>query len=145
MENEINTDEEKVTKTQWEKRVNVFQYIYSLIVINDFDRNISKAAYESEDFDVDQLKTIEYFINNRQEIITKISDNLNPNWTYDRISGVDKALLITAYAEYKALGTHKNILIDQTLITAKRYTELQSTGYINAILDKILVTDEKQE
>ncbi|MBO6041644.1 hypothetical protein J6P52_00460 [bacterium] len=43
-----------------------------------------------------------------------------------------------ALGEYNILHTNKRIIIDQTLITAKRYSNPNAYKYINAILDKIL-------
>jgi transcription termination factor NusB len=53
---------------------------------------------------------------------------------------VDKAILLTAISEFKSIKIDAKIIIDQALVTAKYYGEQNSSGYINAILDKILIS-----
>ena len=46
--------------------------------------------------------------------------------------------MLCAVAEFVVLEIPKNIIIDQSLITAKNYNIDDSYKYINAILEKIL-------
>jgi transcription termination factor NusB len=54
------------------------------------------------------------------------------------LSVVDQAILLSSISEYKALNIDMKIVIDQALVNAKYYGEINSVKYINAILDKIL-------
>jgi transcription termination factor NusB len=56
----------------------------------------------------------------------------------ERIPQVDKAVLMTAYAEFKTLSIERKIVIDQAIVTTKHFADPSSTKYINAILDKII-------
>ncbi len=49
-----------------------------------------------------------------------------------------QAILIVCYCEVKALNQEIAIAIDQALITADRYGQLDNKKFINAILDKVL-------
>jgi transcription termination factor NusB len=49
-----------------------------------------------------------------------------------------KAILFSAYSESKTLGIDKKIIIDQAIVTTKKYSELNDYRFINAILDKII-------
>lgn len=101
-------------------------------------KKIKQQAFEKELFQNDQMQIIEYFADNRQNIIDLICKQLAPNWTWARIPQVDKAILITAYAEFSALQIDRKIIIDQAIITTKHFSEPNSVAYINAILDKII-------
>lgn len=124
---------------QWEKRVQVFHYIYETLMLgNNSSKEIIKKAFEQYSFDSDQMKIIEYFANNKQEIIRIISAKLAKNWSWDRISIVDQAIMIEAYSEAKSSNIDKKVIIDQALITANKYGESSDKKFINAILDKII-------
>lgn len=126
--------------TQWKRRVNLFRLIYAFIETQNIDTDIiSNLEYdevESEGF-ANQREILKNIIDNYDKYKEIIGANLK-NWTFERISDVDKALFLCALGEYNVLHTNKKIIIDQTLITAKRYSAPNSYRYINAILDKIL-------
>lgn len=127
-----------MSKNQWEKRVEVFHYVYSTLMSNVKHKDIIKNAFEQFTFSADQMKIIEYYANNKQEIINLISTKLQNNWTWERVSVVTQAILITSYSESQALTIDKKIVIDQALITASKYCEPNEKKFINAILDKII-------
>ena len=126
--------------TLWKKRVNLFRLIYAFLQTNNSEQeiinNIDDDEISGETF-VEQRKILKNIIDNFDKYKEIINNNLR-KWSFDRISDVDKALFLCALGEYNVLHTHKRIIIDQTLITAKRYTNPNAYKYINAILDKIL-------
>lgn len=126
--------------TQWKKRVNLFRLIYAFLQTNNSEQeiinNIDDDEIGGETF-VEQRKILKNIIDNFDKYKEIVNNNLK-NWSFDRISDVDKALFLCALGEYNVLHTNKSIIIDQTLITAKRYSNPNAYKYINAILDKIL-------
>jgi N utilization substance protein B len=81
---------------------------------------------------------IDFFADHYPEIIKLISQHLEVRWTWERIPQVDKAVLISAYCEFKVTRLERKIVIDQSLVTIKHFGEPNSVKYINAILDKII-------
>ncbi len=126
--------------TQWKKRVNLFRLIYAFIETNNSEyeiiNNIDDDEISNESFK-EQREILNNIIIHYDEYKQLISNHLR-NWTFDRISDVDKALFLAAIGEANVLKTSKKIIIDQTLITAKRYSNPTAYKYINAILDKII-------
>ena len=49
-----------------------------------------------------------------------------------------QAILIVCYCEVKVLNTPIAVAIDQALVTADKYGQLDNKKFINAILDKAL-------
>lgn len=125
---------------QWKKRVNLFRLVYSFLETNNTDieivDNLEEDDVVGENFK-DQRKILKNVIENLESYKELISKHLK-NWSFERISDVDKALFLSALGEYNVLKTNKNIIIDQTIITAKRYSSPIAYKYINAVLDKIL-------
>lgn len=115
------------------------RYIY-MTTMNDIitATDIINDATSNHKFDDFQLAVIKYYASNRENIIKLLSSHLAQLWTWDRLSMIDKAVLLAAYCEAKSIKTDKKIIIDQSLLTIKHYADPRSTAYINAILDKVI-------
>ncbi len=124
-------------KAQWQKRVDVTQYVY-ICLMSDFDADKIKIDMLNYEFNANQLKLLEYFADNKNEIIGLFSKHLKETWTWDRIAPLTQAIMIVAYCEVKSLNRQVPIAIDQALITADKYGQLDNKKFINAVLDKIL-------
>lgn len=125
------------SKTQWQKRVDVTQYFY-ICLMSEFDTKQIKVDMLNYELDANQLKVIEYFADHKDQIIKLFSNNLGKNWTWDRIAPMQQAIMCEAYCEVKALNRPVPVAIDQALITADKYGQLDAKKFINAILDNIL-------
>ncbi len=123
---------------QWEQRVALFKYIYACLVGEIDEESIVTEAHQKSNFDADQMKVLEYWVANNKTILVILGKHLNKTWTWKRLSYIDQALLIEAYSESKTLETPKAVLIDQTIITARKYSNDETYKFINAILDKVL-------
>lgn len=129
-----------MNQTQWEKRVRVVQIIYSYLIteVKD-DTNFLKFCLNEYKIDLFQLKIIEVFIKNKAKIIELIERNsINKNWSFIQLNFVVRAILIEAISEKIAHKTDKAILIDQSIITTKKFCDESNTDYVNALLDKVL-------
>ena len=122
---------------QWEKRVQIVKFLYSFLIKKNSISETKKEAFEYN-FDANQLRVIEYCLNNFQAIHLILDSQVNSKWQFDRLNYVDQAILLEAYSEYQVSKTDKAILIDQSIITAKKYSDDSSFKYINAILEKVL-------
>lgn len=135
----MNNRDSNSSLVQWEKRVILFKYIYSQLLKNE---PIAVAKQKFFDYfgsiDANFVMVLEYFLDNKEFIIKELSKNLQPNWTFDRLNFVDQAILIEAYSEYKTLNVDKAVIIDQAIISCKKYSDPDNYEYINAILDKTL-------
>lgn len=125
--------------TQWEKRVLLFKNIYSQL-LKEEPINLAKKNFVENFLKIDAqfISVYEYFLDHKDEIIKTISKNIPNSWSFDRLNIVDQAILFEAYSEYKVLKIDKAIIIDQAIISSKKYSDLKSHEFINAILDKIL-------
>ena len=73
---------------------------------------------------------------NINDYITDISSYLK-NWTFDRLSYIDQAILLESYSEIKSKINNKNIVIDEAIRIAKEYSNEDSYKYINGVLDNL--------
>lgn len=127
-------------KPQWQKRVDTTQYLYSSLVKSLKGDELRTDFFNADNynFDANQLKLLEYYANHQDEIVKLFSSNLGQNWTWERIPVMAQAILIICYCEVKALDTPIAVAIDQALVTAEKYGQLDNKKFINAILDKVL-------
>lgn len=125
--------------TQWEKRVLLFKSIYSQL-IREEPIAIAKEKFTKSFLKIDAqfIAVFEYFLDHENEIKQIISNNIPNNWAFDRLNLVDQAILFEAYSEYKVLHIDKAIIIDQAIISSRKYSDIKSPEFINAVLDKIL-------
>jgi len=124
-------------KKQWQKRVDLTQFIYSCLM-QDLSKNQIIEYATNYPFDANQLKVIEYFAANQKDMTGLFASNLALNWSWDRIAVMQQSILFVAYCEVKALKLAKAIAIDQALVTAKKYGQQEAVKFLNAILDKVL-------
>ncbi|MGL5591659.1 MAG: transcription antitermination factor NusB [Mycoplasmoidaceae bacterium] len=120
---------------QWEKRIIVFQYIYSCLIKQDFDSDNIPDEIKNDEY---IFSIVEYALNNFSEIKKIIVSNLKENWKWDRVAEVDLAIIVSTYSEYKISKIDRKILIDQAIVTSKNYSDEKSYKFINFILDRML-------
>jgi N utilization substance protein B len=82
---------------------------------------------------------IEYFAKNQNEINQLVKNNIGEKWSWERIKPILKAIIFSAYSEYKTLNIAKKIVIDQAIINTKKYSDFNDYKFVNAILDKIII------
>ena len=81
------------------------------------------------------IKIIESVINNKVRIDDLIANN-SQNWSFDRISIIDKSILRMAISEL-FMSTPKTAVINEAIEIADKYGEKDSKSFINGILDTI--------
>ena len=138
----------KKNDTMWKKRVNFFRLVYAYLQTHKPANELIQDAelVNPNEAGVDQQALLEDAIKHYDEYANEVAQYLKSGWTFDRISDVEKALFLCALSEFNVLHTDKNVIIDQTIITCKKYDNPNSYKFVNAILDKLLVVhlpDEK--
>lgn len=126
--------------SQWEKRVLIFKFIYSLLINEELDNKdkIDKLSVEIGDDEYINL-VVRDFILNENKYIDMVSNFLLKTWKISRVDYIDRAIIFSAIGEYRIHKIDKKILIDQAIITSKKYGVDNSYKFINFILDKVLV------
>ena len=60
------------------------------------------------------------------------------DWSIDRLSKVDKAIISLAIYELTSTDTPKVVVINEAIELSKKYSDEKVTKLINGVLDKIL-------
>lgn len=126
-------------KPQWQKRLELTIVIYQYLLMELERQKAIEIAFIDFSLDSEEISILEHLIDNINEYVKKIKPYLDPTWTWERMSFFDRAILLEALAENDIKHTPKAIIIDQALITARKYNiDDKSYKYINAILEKVL-------
>ena len=91
-----------------------------------------------DEVDIYIKETVLKCIYNYPELVKIISENLN-RWTYERVSLINKAILMYGITNGKYMtDIDKKIIIDICVALSKKFGGNDEYKFINAILDKIL-------
>lgn len=97
--------------------------------------------YKDEEFVIETCKGI---YKNQKKISEMANKYLN-NWTIDRLSKVDKAILSLGIYELLFTKTPSIVAINEAIELSKKYSDEDVTKMINACLDKIYHEELKEE
>ena len=98
-------------------------------------------VYKNEEFVIETCKGIY----ENQKKISKIANKYLNNWTIDRLSKVDKAILSLGIYELLYTKTPSIVAINEAIELSKKYSDEDVTKMINACLDKIYHEELKEE
>ncbi len=107
--------------------------------INDVNNLILDDEYKVEIDEAYSRKILDFVIKNYQLIIDTISSSL-VGWTIDRLSYVDRAIMICACAELMLKDAPKEVIINEYLEITKEYSSVEDTKQVkfnNRVLDSL--------
>ncbi len=124
------------------KRELTFKALYSGQInkeMNDEELKIFLEDNNLKDRDKeDIIKEINEINSKKEEILTKVSKNLKDNWSIDRISKIDKALLMLAIYEIQYKEIPFKVVINEVVELAKKYGEDTSASFVNGVLANVV-------
>jgi len=126
-------------KTRSELREIIIKIVYQIHIFEDskldyhIDNLISEQIEVSNDFVKNSIAGI---MENKKEIIQYANKYLS-NWTMDRLSKVDQAILSLGIYELKYTDTPSVVAINEAIELSKKYSDEAVTKMINGVLDKI--------
>lgn len=126
-------------KNRSELREIIIKVLYQVYV---FDK--SSIEYNIKDLIGEQIESENEFVDNcvngiitNQKKISSLANKYLENWTIDRLSKVDKAILSLAIYELTFTDTPSIVCINEAIELAKKYSDDKVVKMINAALDKI--------
>ncbi len=131
-------------KTRSELRDIIVKVLYQVYILNN-----TKVKYDVDVLIQEQLEIENEFVTNsihgvikNQENITKLANTYLKDWTIDRLSKVDKAILSLGIYELMYTSTPSVVCINETIELAKRYSDLEVVKMINATMDAIYHSED---
>ena len=120
-----------------------FKLLYSNEIQKDMDEEqidifLSENNIESEEQKNSIKETFNGIKKYEQEIRDLISENLKENWTFDRISKIDVAILKLAIYELIYSKIPYKVVINEAVEIAKKYGDDSAKSFINGVLASIV-------
>lgn len=60
------------------------------------------------------------------------------NWRVERMAAIDRAILRLAVAELRTTGTPANVVLNEAIELAKKFSAEESAPFVNGILDAVV-------
>lgn len=131
-------------KTRSELRDIIVKVLYQVYILNN-----TKVKYDVDTLIHEQLEVENEFVESsihgvikNQESITKLANTYLKDWTIDRLSKVDKAILSLGIYELMYTDTPSVVCINETIELAKKYSDLEVVKMINATMDAIYHSED---
>ncbi len=130
-----------------ETREMLFKALYEIEIQKDVSEEHTDLFLENNEITDNEAisyikKAIKEITERKDELEELISKNLKKDWTLDRISKTNIALLKLATYEIKYAEVPFKVAINEAVDLAKKYSEETSSAFINGVLASI-VAEEK--
>lgn len=126
-------------KTRSELRDIIVKVLYQVYILNN-----TKVKYNVDTLIKEQLEIENEFVNTsvngvilNQDNISNLANKYLKDWTIDRLSKVDKAILSLGIYELIYTDTPSIVCINETIELAKMYSDLDVVKMINGVMDSI--------
>lgn len=122
----------------------IIKVIYQVSILEEanLEYDIDKLILEQTEIQNDFVNTsVKKILQNKKQIETLANKYLN-NWTIDRLSKVDQAILSLGIYELKYSDTPSIVAINEAIELAKKYSDESVVKMINGVLDKIYHDEE---
>lgn len=112
------------------------------IPVENIVSSMCQAPYSESDLFVKKVAI--NAIKNLDSEIALLNQNMR-KWTFKRLNRVEQAILLLSVTHYYYVDTkiEKGIVIDVAVKLAKAYLEDNDYKFVNAILDKVLVNENR--
>ena len=132
-------------KTRSELREIIMKIIYQVEIYQE-----AKVEYNVDELIKEQLEVENSFVHdtvygilNNQAEIDKLANKYLIDWTIERLSKVDQAILSIGIYELLYTETPSVVSINEAIELSKQYSEESVSKMINGVLDKIYHDEEK--
>lgn len=126
-------------KNRSELRDVIIKVLYQVYILNN-----TNVKYDIETLINEQMEIENNFVNDsingvvsNQTDISNLANKYLKDWTIDRLSKVDKAILSLGIYELMYTDTPSIVCINETIELAKKYSDMDVVRMINATLDAI--------
>lgn len=123
----------------------LIQFFYQMDIRNEYTEELFQVSVDSLENPIPDNnrqymeEVIRKFFDNRETVDSIISEHLI-DWTIDRMSRVDLAILRVAVIELKFMeGIPVSVAVNEAVDLSKKYGDEESAGFVNGVLGKIAV------
>ncbi len=123
-----------------EKFKGEIQEYLKLYTLEDFKEFVSCFFDEraTEDIDFDYIAQVGIHFTKYMETIQQQVDTYAQTFTFHQMDPMDQAIFLLGYTEWKELETPKEVVLNEMIELAKRYSDEWAPKLLNGIMHKIV-------
>ena len=122
----------------------IIKVLYQVYILEktNIKYDINELIKEQIEIENDFVTTMVNGVINSQKKLSSLANKYLDNWTIDRLSKVDKAILSLGIYELLYTDTPSIVCINETIELSKIYSDIEVTKMINACMDKIYKNED---
>ncbi|EKD25047.1 MAG: transcription antitermination protein NusB, partial [uncultured bacterium (gcode 4)] len=97
-----------------------------------------------EDIDFDYISRVGTTFTKYMEEIKEKVNTYAQTFQYDQMDPLDQAIFLLGYTEWKELETPKEVIINEMIELAKRYSDEWAPKLLNGIMHKIIAAENEK-
>ena len=126
------------TRSLLREKIMVILYQYDLMKSNDLACDIEEIMKDNTEVENDFVKDMVYGVVTYQPELDKLANSKMKDWDIKRIDKTGAAILRLALYELKYTDTPFEVVINEAVELAKKYSDDAVRKMINAVLDKVV-------
>ena len=118
----------------------IITVLYQIYIYQDRKISYDENDVIKENIEVDNefVKNAVSYITENQKEIESLANKYMKDWTIDRLSKVDRAIISLGIYEMLHSDTPSVVAINEAIELSKKYSDEKVVKLINSVLDKIL-------
>lgn len=128
---------EQYTRSELREKIMTILYQVNIYSKNKINYDIDSLIKENLEIDNEFVKEMIYGITTYKKEIDTLANKYLNDWTIDRLGNTDQAILRLAIYELMYTDTPDIVCINEAIELAKKFSDDEVKGMINASLDKM--------
>ena len=122
----------------------IIKVLYQVYILEKTNVKFDVKELISEQCEIENefVNDCVYGVLDKQKEISSLANKYLEDWTIDRLSRVDKAIISLGIYELMYTSTPSIVCINETIELSKLYSDSSVTNMINACLDKIYKNED---
>ena len=125
----------------------IITVLYQIYIYQDrkISYDVNNVIKENIEVDNEFVKNAVLYITENQKEIESLANKYMKDWTIDRLSKVDRAIISLGIYEMLYSDTPSVVAINEAIELSKKYSDEKVVKLINSVLDKILHEEAHDE
>ncbi len=126
------------TRSYLREKIMIILYQYDLMKSNHLTCDIEELIHDNMEYVSDFVKDMVYGVITNQDELDRLANSKMKDWDIKRIDKTGASILRLALYELKYTDTPFEVVINEAVELAKKYSDDAVRKMINAVLDKVV-------
>ena len=135
----------KVTRSELRERIMTCLYQINIYRKDNMEYTLEDVLKENDKENNKFVKDIVTGVLDNEVLLDNIIDKYLDGWTIKRLGNIDQAIFRMSVYELLYTKTPNVVSINEGIVLSKKYSDEKVTNMLNAVLDKILNNEVKDE